>query len=1490
MLFKPAPIACLRRQAARHPESVGRAEGPIGWKAGVRVRAGGNRATGGASPSPEITPAGRNSTERADVRRRTSNHARKATVLILVIGVLAMLFIVGSTLLIVARFEKQTAEKYSYGQNLDALLEAALEPTLMQIREDVVGNNGMPYDRPWSPNEDSTIEDSEDFPGLATGDEWRIRSGDLLTGSVAPYLDTSNNNWYFRWSSWALDGPPADYTAEQIDSNIGWVRAFLTHGAEARGSDNPDVGRRAFDVSGDGIRDLGNSMVLGTTANMFGPGYAVGIRVVPHGGMVLIDPFTHPLLLAQVIHPSDPYHNDPQRLWAVPDALSVSSADEGRLRRRFMLPANLGTNMSWSDLDKKDLRYKLPITLGYEAPSGAPAVIKDLLPHWWPVDSRVVATSNYTDDDWWQKRLNPPAKAPTEPGYNAATDVYDRRHLITTVGSDDVLRVQREESRLSHEALGQFADPGDPNPNKHQFGKALAPQKDVITDRGWGLTPIPPYPLTGSLPPLPVATFRLLDANIPYLPGPPITYTDRFFDYGRDDEDGVPRFNVPGLRTQFSLRDVLDPYTGQGTYQKAVQLTAYFLAMMQHTNLPLSDTNSYDLDEYLIHPPSNQTEFDGWQLEQLEAAAQLAVNAIDFADDDGNVDNDPRNIPDQVNTCFEWPAGNPRFKVVGVEKQPYITEAYVKIILPAEDPGTGLRWKKDVDASSIYAVELYNPYPVPLSLKGYKLNDAVLPGAGDLGELLKDYDNTAGTGARSAGLALSGAMPPYGYIVLVRTPGSDLVDPATGQPFLSGPGIVEGENLFLAPTLRIRPGDNVALIRTNSRILTLRPEGFEFPGTQDDPGATDPVVRIPAEMEVDELTASRKLGSLDLEPWDNEWAGIPFARITDNAGTYEADMIKWPVPTDSADVFVRDSSLQRHKEAPGLPPVFWHFTLSAHGQFPPRAYEGYLADGTPMAGGPPKDELGGLATCDQIGYPLSYTVGRPRQHCLLGTRHRRPGAAPAVGTPQGPDRDSQDLIAAEFLGLSWTDHKPFAGSYSAITIGRDGNVPCGGEGPPIAPFPVVTADRGISQLTGGTLAFPTTGSLLLVTRYAHMDKSGPATETLCVPARATRVPPGVNRNGLEQLQQLDNGHLPIFDTAQWTRDVRDDAGNVKGAPQSRLDQPWGQLIWNYFTALPLEELTRRYDFDAMETRYRDIYGAGTNPQLAGLGNNTRMVGLAGSEYERVYSVLFPYYPLMDPVSEAAAETGSPLGPKVRGRINVNYAPWWVLDGLPVLPDGLLGTNSAIPTNSVYPLAGLPVIELATDQLDPQAYLGGSPPYDPAAKRLLEMLFDPGNAAAGKMIDYLPSVSPTLARYMVSYRENRPVDGLNAGSTQPGIVNLGHMCNVVAAIPLTLSSPSVTKTLGELRLHVVNPGNNAVKPHAYLGWLQFVAPLVRLEDWATVKNHVFTVFATVGDNSDPPMWMRKQMTVDRTACLYKSELPQKITETPPIAYQNAVDDK
>jgi hypothetical protein len=171
---------------------------------------------------------------------------------------------------------------------------------------------------------------------------------------------------------------------------------------------------------------------------------------------------------------------------------------------------------------------------------------------------------------------------------------------------------------------------------------------------------------------------------------------------------------------------------------------------------------------------------------------------------------------------------------------------------------------------------------------------------------------------------------------------------------------------------------------------------------------------------------------------------------------------------------------------------------------------------------------------------------------------------------------------------------------------------------------------------------------------------------------------------------------------------------------------------------------------------------------------------------------------------------------------------------------------------------------------------------------------------------MPTVSPRLARAMVSYREMRPIregasDLLAVLPTEPGFLSVGQLSDVLARMNVSVDAPSgsgtttvvappitVKTVTGLSEYQYLALSTSPERPYSYMGYLQLVAPLVRLQDWATVKDHVFTIYMTQGDGSGT--WTHTEVTVDRTRCLYTNDPPARVAETPPISYYNVVNDQ
>lgn len=70
---------------------------------------------------------------------------RSGSILVAVIAVMALIFIIAATLLIVAHLYRSSAHTAAESETIRAGGEALLNGVLTQLREDVVGRDGVPY-------------------------------------------------------------------------------------------------------------------------------------------------------------------------------------------------------------------------------------------------------------------------------------------------------------------------------------------------------------------------------------------------------------------------------------------------------------------------------------------------------------------------------------------------------------------------------------------------------------------------------------------------------------------------------------------------------------------------------------------------------------------------------------------------------------------------------------------------------------------------------------------------------------------------------------------------------------------------------------------------------------------------------------------------------------------------------------------------------------------------------------------------------------------------------------------------------------------------------------------------------------------------------------------------------------------------------------------------------------------------------------------------
>ncbi|MCH7721637.1 MAG: hypothetical protein IH988_11735 [Planctomycetes bacterium] len=340
-----------------------------------------------------------------------------------------------------------------------------------------------------------------------------------------------------------------------------------------------------------------------------------------------------------------------------------------------------------------------------------------------------------------------------------------------------------------------------------------------------------------------------------------------------------------------------------------------------------------------------------------------------------------------------------------------------------------------------------------------------------------------------------------------------------------------------------------------------------------------------------------------------------------------------------------------------------------------------------------------------------------------------------------------------------------------------------------------------------TSAFPTTGSLLLLMRHANTDVN-----TVNVPftARLATNNLAINPAG-DESAEIDNGRMPVFDEAESYHSTA--GGPGAGLPVQIVDGlnalPWGQYIFDYFTALPLDD---------------------------------------------------PAGPL--PLSPKVEEFGA----RVHGRININTAPWKVLEGLPLVEFDVLP--------------------------------------GPFNRQLADNI-DPGNghpSGGGELW-----IGPELAMAIVAYRELRfysPTNGTTGdygsigtldsraiGDTGAmlrrgrGFLTVGELLEIRHSLVVndtTIFGGGSALAGDQITLWRMDSGvvgrleNDGLTP-ANQDFVSAIALMVSLGDWVTTRSHVFTVYGTVAGSAATNNEIRFQETVDRLPGLLDGTGPERIGE-------------
>ncbi len=367
----------------------------------------------------------------------------------------------------------------------------------------------------------------------------------------------------------------------------------------------------------------------------------------------------------------------------------------------------------------------------------------------------------------------------------------------------------------------------------------------------------------------------------------------------------------------------------------------------------------------------------------------------------------------------------------------------------------------------------------------------------------------------------------------------------------------------------------------------------------------------------------------------------------------------------------------------------------------------------------------------------------------------------------------------------------------------------------------------------GSVSFPTTGSLLMLMRHANRsfnDRIAPDLTVVNDLAFTTRLigetsipnpAGGVPLVTFSAEQQIDNGRMPVFDPPVLGTDTNwysahHLAPNItrRGAPGNLDTLPWGQLVFDYFTALPLSNPGPYVDVEP-------------GPEVV----------------------------VASPDSKPRVDLD---GLRVHGRININAAPWKVLAGLPFVPmekipvafkaemRRVLGFVKETAANSLAPAPA----EL--DMLDTQAgRIGNELAQAIVAYRELRPLpggvtNSTGNYDNGTPVGGTPP-APTIA-YGRGWNVAAPV--ARRGTGFMGVGELANVRHLGAATLVPPPPPGFSKTFFRIDGGVIDPTQpNLANTQNFV---DAVAALVALGDWVTVRSQVFTVYGVLRGEDDPTL--------------------------------------
>lgn len=596
----------------------------------------------------------------------TCGGMRRATVMVMVVAMLSMLFVVGTAFLATVSFEGAAIEGAKRQKSRNAVVDQLSREVRQALRDSMLGSDGLPFNQELVDTDGNGVPDAISPIGNDTYGE--IPGVHPLIASVEPYDPDQFGTGmgmpavFFAASDleMTLDptlGPPfinsvrIDVAIE--DTNNGGMFDEIVEGDSLGGNQY----RR--DADSDGVWDSYEFLLSrtrypttvrgGLAEKLRDPDFVAdpllgqseddlfyGLRVIPHGAMVNVN-YSHATLINQVLGST--------LTSLVPRPVFAPESEEATLRNRFCLPPRelpLSAMQSGPvPMEGGGVVAGTGLLAGslygvfFDSLENANMFVNDGIgtPRWWLLNSDPLGDGlgeiayemvPGATPGWLNWMMNP-----------ADLARYDIRHLVTTASYDDnLLRAIQPQGFTPMPGVVDWLDGVDETP----VGPSV-----------WGDYAIDDYPLPANDPQRERTNGRL-KVSLPYL------------------IDGV-------------LKLVGSPFfedDGSGTYDNDP------LAVLSDSVFQSNFEDEYNRFVWIIQDAfwlmlQNVT----GTIDRETTAASLTANLIDFADSD--------DVPTRVEIRDNTGVGTGQF-VYGLERQPYITEVYY-----------------DADNGEL-GVELFNPY------------------------------------------------------------------------------------------------------------------------------------------------------------------------------------------------------------------------------------------------------------------------------------------------------------------------------------------------------------------------------------------------------------------------------------------------------------------------------------------------------------------------------------------------------------------------------------------------------------------------------------------------------------------------------------------------------------------------------------------------------------------------------------------------------------